>query len=59
MTPDDKADIIVPGIDWKMPEELQLSERDKETIVGLLLNPPEPSERLKRAAKEYARVVER
>lgn len=37
---------------------ITLSVRDSEHLAQLLLNPPEPSERLRAAARRYADLVE-
>lgn len=34
-------------------EVMRLAEQDRETFVHAMLNPPEPSENLKRAVKRY------
>jgi uncharacterized protein (DUF1778 family) len=36
-------------------ESIQLSREEQQTFVQALLQPPEPNERLKRAAKAYLR----
>lgn len=35
---------------------IELSERDQRAFVEALLNPPEPNEALRKAAKAYARM---
>lgn len=38
-------------------ETLVLTKRDTEFFVEMLLNPPEPNEALKKAAKQYKKLV--
>lgn len=38
-------------------ETLTLSERDRKAFFDALINPPEPSERLKRAVAEHKRRI--
>lgn len=40
-------------------EQLHLSERDRAAFFEALVNPPEPSDRLKRAFADHARRVAR
>lgn len=40
-------------------ETIQLTRQDRKTLVGALLNPPEPSDRLKRAVKRHRTHMER
>jgi uncharacterized protein (DUF1778 family) len=35
---------------------IELSERNQRTFVEALMNPPEPNEALREAAKEYSRM---
>jgi uncharacterized protein (DUF1778 family) len=38
-------------------QAMKLSARDREIFIAALLNPPEPSARLKAAAKRYKKTV--
>jgi len=39
-------------------EKMILSQKDNEIFIHALLNPPEPNEKLKKAAKRYMDLIE-